>query len=88
MIKENQNIFQVSSSGLGQVMGRLISITKYESRHEARTGRITFGSMNLNKILTRSASNEKRGYLRVLSRALPGHHLHHQDQAEDSLLFL
>ena len=30
--------------------------------------------------MTRSASDEERGNLRVLPRALPGHHLHHQDQ--------
>ena len=36
----------------------------------------------------RSSGQEERGEVRVLSGPLPGHHLHHQDQAEDSLLLL
>ena len=34
------------------------------------------------------ARSEERGEVRVLSGPLPGHHLHHQDQAENPLLLL
>ena len=38
--------------------------------------------------IPRSARRTKRSYLRLLPRAVSGHHLHLQDQAEDDVLLL
>ena len=38
--------------------------------------------------IPRSSGHSQWGDIRVLSRALPGHHLHNQDQEADSLLLL
>ena len=38
--------------------------------------------------VSRGAGCETRCPLRMLSLPLPGHHLHHHDQAEDPLLLL
>ena len=35
---------------------------------------------------SRSPRNQERGDLRLLPGAVSGHHLHHQDQAEDAVL--
>ena len=39
-------------------------------------------------VIPRSARQEKRSYLRLLSRAVSGHHLHLQDPPEDDVLLL